>query len=86
MEETGVEIDDIKYIGSTNIEDWRFKQEIDKIKTLFFVVTYVFGRPAANDDIAELQWFDLSLLTGDKVPIVPEHLSLLEMLKKYLAK
>ncbi len=57
-EETGLEVTDPKYIGSFLIADWRYKNEVDKIKTMFFVTKVVFGRPQANDDICEVRWFD----------------------------
>ena len=79
MEETGVEVADLKYIGSTIINDWRFRNEVDCIKTLFFKATYVYGRPTAGDDIYEVRWFDLNKITKDDIMV--NHQCLLEMLK-----
>lgn len=78
QEETGLEIGDLQYLGSTIIDDWRYRSEVDKIKTLFFRAKYVFGRPQATDDIAEVRWFEISRLTADEM--VPEHRPLLAML------
>ena len=57
-EETGLEVDNPKYIGSFTIDDWRYRGEIDRIKTLFFTTKVIFGRPQANDDICEVRWFE----------------------------
>ncbi len=44
QEEAGVEVGNITYLGSTLINDWRYRGEIDKIKTALFVAKYVFGK------------------------------------------
>ena len=59
-EEAGIEVTDPVYISSFLIDDWRYRQEVDVIKTMFFECTIVFGRPEAGDDIAEVRWFDLN--------------------------
>ena len=83
-EETGVSVDDIRYVGSTVVEDWRYRAEPDCIKTALFVATYVYGRPTPADDLdAEVKWFDLKSLTPDQ--IVPAHRPLLGMLTTYLS-
>jgi bifunctional NMN adenylyltransferase/nudix hydrolase len=84
QEETGLEIGDLKYIGSTIINDFRYNREIDKIKTLFFIGKILFGRPEANDDICEVKFFDIDKLK--EADIMPEHNLLFDMLKKYLKK
>jgi bifunctional NMN adenylyltransferase/nudix hydrolase len=77
LEETGLEIADLKYIGSRAVVDWRYRREIDKIKTLFFTAQYVFGNPTAQDDISDVSWFDIKDLL--KV-IAPEHKELAQRL------
>lgn len=84
MEETGLEVADLTYIGSTLIDDWRYRKEQNKIKTMFFVGMYVFGCPTAKDDIAESRWFDLTKLS--EFDIVPEHKPLLKMFLEWFAK
>lgn len=81
-EETGLEIGDLKYIGSTIIDDFRYRKEIDKIKTLFFVGKIVFGHPKASDDICEVKFFDTNALKD--TDIIPEHRILFSMLQKYM--
>lgn len=59
-EEASIEVDDIRYIGSTVIDDPRYRNEVDKIKTALFVAKYTFGKPEGADDVAEVGWFDIS--------------------------
>jgi len=77
-EETHLAIGDINYIGSGEVNDWRYVNEVDGIKTIFFDSKYVFGHPIPNDDIVELKWFTTRNLEKDE--IVTSHLFLLEML------
>lgn len=79
MEETGVEITDPQYIGSAKIDDWRYRGEVDKIKTLLFVAKYQHGTPKPNDDIAEVKWFAVSELIAHPELVVPNHRHLLDL-------
>lgn len=82
LEETTVAISPPVYVGSKKIDDWRYANEVDKIKTILFSATYLYGAPTPRDDVAELAWrpFDVNLL----VEVVKEHVPLMEMLfKKY---
>jgi bifunctional NMN adenylyltransferase/nudix hydrolase len=47
------------YIGSAQIDDWRYRNETDKIMTLLYKTNLVFGTPKAGDDLAEVKWFAL---------------------------
>ncbi len=82
IEETGLEVGDLTYIGSSLIDDWRYRNEINKIKTLFYMATYVFGSPKASDDISEVRWFDLKTMKVED--IVEEHRPLWVMLEKHI--
>lgn len=82
QEETGVSISDPKYIGSTLIDDWRYRNEKDKIKTAFFIATYISGVPVGEDDVEAAKWFKINTLVHTDV--VNEHAILLEMFKKHL--
>jgi bifunctional NMN adenylyltransferase/nudix hydrolase len=77
-EETGLEVSDPKYIGSFSVNDWRYRHEVSKIKTLFFIVKMVFGRPQANDDICEVRWFNFDETTRQY--IIEGHLPLFDKL------
>lgn len=68
------------YIGSCLIDDWRYRSEVDKIKTIFFKTKRLFGHVRAGDDIAEVRWFDFNNLKDSD--IVPEHRALLAMLRR----
>lgn len=61
-EETGLKLckSDLLYIGSTLVDDWRYRSERNKIKTLLYVGFYKGGVPVPDDDIAEVKWFDLA--------------------------
>lgn len=77
QEETGldVEISTADYIGSFNIDDWRYRKTPDSIRTLFYWGHYQFGRPQASDDIAEVRWFTIDELKT--LEVETEHQQLL---------
>jgi bifunctional NMN adenylyltransferase/nudix hydrolase len=79
-EEAGdIEIGDIEYVGSAVVDDWRYRNEPDCIKTMLFRCKYLFGRPAPGDDIEEVRWFDFPVAPEQ---IVNEHRPLMEMLNE----
>ncbi len=82
MEEVGIEIDGITYIGSAKIDDWRYRSEVDKIITLFFKAEYQFGNITPQDDITEARFFKFDRLTTND--IVAEHQPLFDMLVSYM--
>lgn len=77
MEETGVEVDQLTYLGSSLIQDSRYMFEVDKVKTAFFVAKYIFGRAEAKDDIAETKWIPIHELK--KADVGEFHHVLLDM-------
>lgn len=84
-EETGLEVDGFVYIGSTLIDDWRYRNNPDKIKTLFFIGLYQFGRPQGADDLPYVEWVPLVDLLSGKIKVMSEHVVLVDMLRKYIA-
>ncbi len=82
-EETCIEVDDIRYLGSTKVDDWRYKNETDRgMVSAFYTCKYIFGTPTPKDDIVELRWFILiDALTAD---IVSGHKELLNKYSKHL--
>ena len=60
LEETHIEISALEYIGSYLVDDWRYRNEIDKVMTTVFLAHYMFGAIQPDDDIEELKWFHLS--------------------------
>lgn len=83
-EESALEVGDLRYIGSTVVDDWRYRNEPDGIKTMLFQAKYLHGRPTPGDDIEEVKWFNFD----DQYPlnhmIVPIHRPLMAMLRKEL--
>jgi len=88
MEECGeLETTGMVYETSAKINDWRYRNEADKIITLLFSCDYISGEPVAQDDIAELAWFTLHDLTEmiNKGLVSDEHTGLFNLLiEKYL--
>jgi len=64
-EETdGSHITNLRYIMSTRVNDWRYKNEDSKIMTTLFLGRFSFGTAKPSDDIADLKWFDISHFTS----------------------
>lgn len=56
-EECGdIEIDDLRYISSHRIVDWRYEKETDKIMTALYIAKYVYGQIKPGDDVTECKW------------------------------
>ena len=83
-EETGLIVQNIQYIASIRVDDWRYRKEKDKIITTFFMAETLEKTPKAQDDIADVKWFDLQTIQNEDV--VEEHWALLEKLKMHLHK
>ena len=79
-EETHLKCKNFTYLASTKIDDWRFRNERNKIKTTFFSCDYNTGIPEADDDIAEVEWKALLTLIEDD--FIPEHRVLFRILKE----
>ncbi len=58
-QESGVDIrpEQVEYIGSTYVPDWRWAAEQDKVKTLIFACEVTSLSAKAADDVAEVKWF-----------------------------
>jgi bifunctional NMN adenylyltransferase/nudix hydrolase len=72
-----------KYITSMLMDDWKFRGQYDKIKTVFFYCEYIGGDPAPEDDneIAEARWVDVYKLHS--TDIMPVHAPLVEAFLEY---
>lgn len=70
-EETGLTVASLDYIGSYKIDDWRYRGEVDKIITHFYLGGYTFGCPKPADDISEVRWVDIDRLRAHD--LVPQH-------------
>jgi len=76
----------MKYEGSFQVNDWRYKREPDKIITTLFSTDFISGSPEGSDDIAEVQWFSLADVNNmmEMKETANEHSPLLQtLLKKY---
>jgi bifunctional NMN adenylyltransferase/nudix hydrolase len=81
-EETHLETGKLEYVGSFQVNDWRYRSEVNKIVTTLFKTDYVFGKPTPDDDIAELKWFSLTKKENIFSKLVEEHKPLMnEFLK-----
>lgn len=81
-EEVGIEIGYPKYLFSCKIDDWRYKREIDCIKTAVFEAEFIFGQVIPNDDVIEAKWFDLGKLKD--YHLEPEHRIIFSKYEDYL--
>lgn len=83
-EETHCIVDDLEFICSMQIDDWRYRSEVDKIMTHFYIGYFQSGTVQPDDDIVALQWVKISELGN--ITVMPEHRPLMSELIKYLAK
>lgn len=74
----------LSFAGSTIVNDWRYRNEVDKIMTTLWVGEYTIGEARAGDDIAATKWAPIALGVELKKQIVPEHHILVDMLFQYL--
>lgn len=73
-EETGLEIGHLRYVGSCHIDDWRYRSDVECIKSSVFACDYIFGRAEPKDDIAEVRWFHIAeasavIMAAHRVPL-----------------
>lgn len=81
MEEAGnIEIDNIQYVASSSINDWRYKNEKSGIMSFFYTADYIYGKPEAADDLAEVKWFKIDELINYSDLIIEEHRHFFEKL------
>jgi len=83
FEEAAIIILPPKYVGSYIIDDWRYKSESNRIKTIFFI-SHITGKlkAVANDDIESVKWVSVSKLR--KNIFEPCHRVLLDMFFNYV--
>lgn len=86
QEETHVVVKNMQYIGSTIVDDWRYRTQQDKIKTLFFGVTdYDDSQLKADDDLVETLWMPLpEMVQRHNQILVPNHRILWQMFDRWL--
>ena len=85
-EETGsCEIDQLEYVASTKINDWRYANSESGIMTTLFVGKFIFGSVRPSDDIAVLDWKRVKDIKVER-DIMPEHQELFKMAVLFLQK
>jgi bifunctional NMN adenylyltransferase/nudix hydrolase len=82
MEETGLSLEDLTYIGSAAVPDWRWNGEPDQIKTSVFTGKSITMGGKAADDLAEIKWFNASDL-HDGLFIDTHRVSVWPLVKKH---
>lgn len=85
-EEMGISLNvtDMEYVGSHKIDDWRYRDEVDKIVTTLFTTQRLWGPLTPGDDLDEAQWF--SLYDFDTSILVEEHKPLIQLVTTHLEK
>lgn len=85
-EETGIaNAGEPIFVGSTIIDDWRYRGEIDKIFTSLWLFKSPYINAEAADDLAGLRTFRVSeLIRNNGSDFMPEHVPLWDMLKTRL--
>lgn len=83
VEECGdIVVDNLMYLGSLKVDDWRYRETADGIITHLYACSFVSGNPSPNDDIAEIKWFDVEKIKEEL--FVPEHKDLWNLLNDFL--
>ena len=83
-EEAGpIKVQNMTYVMSTKVDDWRYRGEVDKIITTVFSCEYVSGEIKAQDDICELGWHEVAKLQRmiEREEITPEHVDIIGNVK-----
>lgn len=85
LEEAHADTNEMEYIGSSVIPDWRMAGLPDKgIKTVFFATTVMSMAITPGDDIEEVKWFNTTKLTDRDM--VDTHQPLYSLFVKYLGR
>ena len=79
-----VDPDSIKFVTEGRVDDWRYRNETDKIFTTVFVVTYSYGTPVPKDDIEHVEWVPVGSCPLNN--IVPEHRKFVKQVLNYINK
>lgn len=67
MEEVnGCYINNLRYILSQKVDDWRYRNEKDGIMTTLFLAKFGHGQVKPSDDISEVKWFNASAFSNPK--------------------
>lgn len=76
----GIEVSNPKYIMSARINDWRYRNQLErKIMTRLYMCKYTWGSPTPGDDINKLKWVSFTEVENmiDEGDIVEGHIQLI---------
>lgn len=82
-------VNELKYICSGRINDWRHSKETSKIFSTLFLATRMSGMAKAADDIEEVKWYKVEdILDYEQYSklIVPEHIEFFGKLVDHLER
>jgi bifunctional NMN adenylyltransferase/nudix hydrolase len=91
-EEANIDITDPEYVSSQFVNDWRYRNEQDKIMSILFASKRLSGRVEAKDDIEYTKWFPISAVYEACVnqhlrnEVIDVHQPLLDSLIAWLLK
>lgn len=81
-EETGLEPNAPHYVGSSQIDDFRYPRSgTDRLMSALFVMYFSHGGAEAKDDLDEVRWFPWNSQVADL--LVKEHQPLYDMLREH---
>ena len=85
-EEFGINlnVDGMRYLGSYNVGDWRYRNELDQIVTALFITRSLWGPLTPGDDMDEAKWFSLHDFNIET--LVEGHRPLMQMVLTHLNK
>lgn len=76
-EETSLEITEPQYVKSFEIDDWRYRGEVDKkVTTALFECKVLFGKAQGGDDLPRVKWFKTDEIR--KIDVAENHSELVE--------
>jgi bifunctional NMN adenylyltransferase/nudix hydrolase len=80
-----VEKEEIKFIGSYTINDWRYNKNKDvKIITSFYSFPFLYGYSLGTDDFEKTKWFDIDYLNENYEYIIDfQHIKLFKELNNF---
>jgi bifunctional NMN adenylyltransferase/nudix hydrolase len=80
-EETGLDVVNVQFIGSTLVPDWRWKGEPDQIKTLIFTARAKTFEGTAGDDITAVRWVPIEEM--EESLFIDTHKGIFNIVKSY---
>lgn len=81
QEEANITVDNINYVCSKVVKDWRYHNSGCSVLTTFFCAEYTHGGIKAGDDLEEVKWVDIKDV---KNQLITFHKALLDDLCGYL--